>query len=100
MISLFKKREYLKKERRDSRSVELGDDALEDLVDDAGQDDLVIVGTEFGVDLGERVDSGAAQDSERNVDHLQVCVFLRARNMQEGVGQLSGWLSPRRRRGY
>ena len=70
-------------ERANSRSVELSDDALEDLVDDAGEDDLVIVGAEFGVDLGERVDSGTAQDSERNVDHLQVC-------FGPGGDQLSG----------
>jgi hypothetical protein len=54
------------------RGVELGDDALEDLVDNRGQDALVVVGAEGAVDLGQGVDAGAGQDTAGDVDHLQV----------------------------
>ena len=52
--------------------VELGDDALEDLVDNRGQDALVVVGAEGAVDLGQGVDAGPREDTAGDVDHLQV----------------------------
>ena len=54
------------------RGVELGDDALEHLVDDAGQNALIVVGAEGAVDLREGVDARPRQHTAGDVDHLQV----------------------------
>ena len=50
--------------------VELGDDTLEDLVDDTGKDALIVVGSEGTVDLRQGIDAGSGQDTAGNVDHL------------------------------
>jgi hypothetical protein len=39
--------------------VELGNDTLEDLVDDAGKDTLVVVGSKGTVDLRQGIDAGS-----------------------------------------
>jgi hypothetical protein len=54
------------------RGVELGDDALQDLVHDGRQHALVVVGAQGAVDLREGVDARPAQHSAGDVDHLQV----------------------------
>jgi hypothetical protein len=53
--------------------VELGDDALEDLVDDRRQHALVVVLPELAVDGRERGDGRPREHPAADVDHLQVC---------------------------
>ncbi len=52
--------------------VELSDDALEHLVDDGGEDALVVVLAEGAVDLGEGLDIGPGEHTAGDVDHLEV----------------------------
>ena len=52
--------------------VELGNNTLEDLVDNAGKDALIIVGSKSTVDLRQSIDAGSGQDTAGNVDHLQI----------------------------
>lgn len=52
--------------------VELGNNTLENLVDDTGKDALVVVGSKSTVDLRKGIDAGSGQDTAGNVDHLQI----------------------------
>lgn len=52
--------------------IELGNNALEDLIDNRWQDALIVVGTEGSVDLGQGVDFRSREDTAGNVDHLQI----------------------------
>jgi len=52
--------------------VELGDDTLQDLIDDTGKNALVVVGSKSTVDLRQGIDAGSGQDTAGNVDHLQI----------------------------
>lgn len=52
--------------------VELGYHALQDFVDDRGQNSLVEVSTECAVDLRQGVDAGSRQNTAGDVDHLQI----------------------------
>ena len=52
--------------------VELCDDALQHLVDNAGQYSLVVVGSKCAVDRGKRIDARPGQNTAGDVDHLQV----------------------------
>lgn len=54
------------------RGVELGDDRLEDLVDDGGEDTLIVVGSELLVDRGELGLVRLAEDTAGDVDHLEI----------------------------
>mmetsp|Transcript_28786 Transcript_28786/g.95670 ORF Transcript_28786/g.95670 Transcript_28786/m.95670 type:complete len:221 (+) Transcript_28786:515-1177(+) len=60
----------------------LGNDALQDLIDDAGKNLLVVVGAELPVDLGQLPGVGPGQAAQRDVDHLQI---LAARQGRRGV---------------
>jgi len=53
--------------------VELGDDTLQDLVNDGRQNTLVIVGAQLPVDGGERLYRRPGEDTASDVHHLQVC---------------------------
>lgn len=59
--------------------VELGDDALEDLVDDGRQHALVVVLAELAVYGRERLDRRPREHAAADVDHLQVCARCRSR---------------------
>lgn len=50
----------------------MSDDALEDLIDDGGQDAFVVVGAERSEDLREGFDPGSGEDSAGDIDHLKV----------------------------
>lgn len=63
--------------------VELGDHSLQHLRRDGGQDTLVVVLAENGVDLGQLVWNGTVQDAERDVDILQI---LAARDHRDVAG--------------
>lgn len=54
------------------RGVELCHHALQDLVDDGRQDALVVVLSQVLVEEGKAGRQRPGQDSERDVDHLQI----------------------------
>ena len=53
--------------------IELGNDALKNLVDDTGQYSLVVVCSKFSIDGREFRDRRSRQDSACDVDHLKIC---------------------------
>lgn len=53
-------------------SVKLGDDTLQDLVDNRREDSLIVIGTESSVDLWEGLDSWSGQDTAGDVHHLEI----------------------------
>ena len=53
----------------------MGHDRFEDFVGDGGQDSFVVVKAESAEDLGEVIDGGPGEDSDCDVDHLQVYGF-------------------------
>ena len=52
--------------------IELGNNALEHLVTDRGQDALVIVQAELLIDMRKTGLLGSREDTQGDVDHLQV----------------------------
>ena len=52
--------------------VELGHNALQNLVDDRRQNSLIKVGSKGTIDLGKGIHSGLGQDTAGDVDHLKV----------------------------
>ena len=61
----------------------MGDNGLEDLVGDGRQDTLIVVSTDIVVDLGKFLWHRAEQDSEGDLDRLQVlCTGLRREQLR------------------
>lgn len=63
---------HLSSLRDELRGVELGDHALEHLVDDGGQDSLLVVQAQALVHAGQLRGVGAGEDAQGDVHHLQV----------------------------
>ena len=66
---------YLCSLRDELRCVELCHDALEHLVDDGGQDALVVVRAQLLVHCGQVGGQGAGQHAQSDVHHLEVCTY-------------------------
>ena len=54
--------------------IELRHNALKNLVDNRREDALVVVLAKLAVDVGQFVGRGSAQDTNGDVDHLQIYV--------------------------
>ena len=60
-------------------------DSWAHLVDDGGQDTLVKVGAEVAVDIGKAALLRPGEDTEADVDHLQVCCAKTGRVSVKGT---------------
>lgn len=77
-------------------SIELGNNRLQDLVSDGGQDTLVVVHTQVLVDLRQLLDLGAVQHTQSQGHHLHILGSSRGRDVS-GLGahiKVHGALQP------